>query len=133
MKEFLTHLPTLKFGMLLQQHKLFFISPRNYYTLRIKEATWYDSNDNKQAIKATPNQNVSIRCYLSSMTNSMQKAKSHLILSRYSDDKWILQSDWTRGTTGHTQLVVLDATFFIIFKIWNDSFQSYWWSKNPTI
>ena len=46
--------------------------------------------------------------------------KYQLIPSGDIDDQVLLQSDWTRGTTGHTQpkIVVSDATFL-------------WWSLSP--
>ena len=42
-----------------------------------------------------------------------KKLRYQLTLSRDNDNQRILQSDWMRGTTGHTQtnLVVSDATF----------------------
>ena len=45
------------------------------------------------------------------MTVATQTYK--LIASRDTDDQRTLESDWTRGTTGHTlpKLVVSDATF----------------------
>ena len=57
------------------------------------------------------------------------------------DDQRILQSDWVRGITVHTQtkLVVSDATSLCWLsackksKRLADSFQRYWWSNNPTI
>ena len=47
------------------------------------------------------------------MTNSMQKIRNQLIPSRDIDDQRILQSYWTKGTTGHTRPkdLVQDATF----------------------
>ena len=64
-----------------------------------------------------------------------------MILSRDIDDQKILQSDWIRGTTGHTRskVVVLDNTFLqgsLLCKISKrliDSFQKNWWSKNTAI
>ena len=61
-----------------------------------------------------PTKTGSLRCYVPLMTNSMHKRLSYQwILSRVIDNQRILQSDWTRGTPGHTQpkVVVLDATF----------------------
>ena len=61
------------------------------------------------------------------------------ISSRYIDDQRILQSDWTRGTTGcSTQLkeVVSDATSLWCLSPFKkpkrsiDSFHRYWWSMN---
>ena len=55
----------------------------------------------------------SLRCYLPLTTNSMEKTKVQFILSREIDDHRILQSEWTRGMPGHTQLkvVVSNTTF----------------------
>ena len=61
-----------------------------------------------------PTKTGSLRCYVPLMTNSMHERLSYQwILSRVIDNQRILQSDWTRGTPGHTQpkVVVLDATF----------------------
>ena len=51
----------------------------------------------------TPNQKWWSQMLPSLKTNSMQKLRYQLILSKDIDDQKILQSDWTRGTTGHTQ------------------------------
>ena len=42
-----------------------------------------------------------------------KKLTHHLTLSRDIDDQRIMQCDWRRGTTGHTQLkvVVSNSTF----------------------
>ena len=69
------------------------------------------------------------------------KKRRTLTLSRHIDDHRILQSDWMKKTTDHTQpkVVALDATLPQWLssgkksKIDIDSFQIYWWSKNPAI
>ena len=56
----------------------------------------------------------SLRCCFPLMTNFMQKKlRDQLIFSREIDDRNILQYDWMRGITGHTQpkVVVSDGTF----------------------
>ena len=52
-----------------------------------------------------PTKSGSLRCCLPLMSNSMQKKKLryHSFLSRDFDDQRILQSEWTRGITGHFQ------------------------------
>ena len=78
------------------------------------------------------------RCYLSLMNNSMHKRWHIRWFSRDIVDQRILQSDWTRGSSGHIQsrVVASDATFsWWLFaskksKISLDSFQRYWWSNN---
>ena len=65
----------------------------------------------------------------------------HLILWRNNDGQRILQSDWSRSTSGHTQpkLVVSGDTFLWwlapskISKRSLYSFQRYWWLNNNTI
>ena len=80
-----------------------------------------------------------------------------MIFSRDTDDQRIQQSDWSRGTTSHNQpkVVLWNDTFlwwlsqcknlrYLFFfseisinyretNIFIDSFQRYWWSKNPAI
>ena len=57
------------------------------------------------------------RHFLPLMTNDYLHAKLryHLALSPNIDDQRILQTDWTRGTTGHTQpkVLVSGPTFLI--------------------
>ena len=62
-----------------------------------------------------------------------KKLRYQLIISRYTDDKRIMQTDWTRDTNGHTQpKVVISRTTFIQLptpckktKLLPDSFQRY--------
>ena len=44
---------------------------------------------------------------------TLARQRYQLIPSRNTDGQKILESDWTRGTPGHTQpkMAVLDATF----------------------
>ena len=56
------------------------------------------------------------------------------------DDQRILKSDWTRGTSGHSQpMVVVDAFFpwwlssCKKLNVLIGSFQGHYWSKNPAI
>ena len=70
-----------------------------------------------------------------------KKLRYQLIISRDTDDKRILESDWTIDTTGPTyaKAVVSDATFSWWLspcnksKMWIDSFQRYWWSDHHAI
>ena len=49
--------------------------------------------------------------------SSQKNLRYPLIPSRDIDDQRLLQSDWTRGTTGYTQpkMIVRDATFALLF------------------
>ena len=63
-----------------------------------------------------PTKCASLRCYFPLMIISTQKnLRDRSIPFRNIDDQTILQSDWTRGTSGHTQpkVVVSEATFLI--------------------
>ena len=78
----------------------------------------------------------SLRCYPPLISISMQKknkTRYQLILSRNTDDKRILQSNWTRDTTGNTQPTVVVSHDYLhvkMSKISIGSFQIFWWSKN---
>ena len=70
-----------------------------------------------------------------------KKLRYHSFLSRDFDDQRILQSEWTRGITGHFQPKekVPDATLACWLPPYKktkrllDFFQRYQWSKNPPI
>ena len=90
---------------------------------------------------ATANQQmmVSIATFPWWLTRCKKNLSYQLILSKDIVNQRTLQWNWLRGTTGHTKpkVVVSDATFlwwlFPSKKVYIDSFQRYWWSKNPAI
>ena len=60
--------------------------------------------------------------------------------TKHTDDQGVLQSDFKRGTAGHTQpkIVVSESTFpwwltLTKKRLSLDSFRTYWWSKNLAI
>ena len=88
-----------------------------------------------------PTNSSSLRCYFFDDYLDAKNLRYWLIPFTDIDDQWILQSNWTRGITEHTQpkVVVSDATFLWWLssskesKRLLDSVRRHWWLNNTGI
>ena len=101
-------------------------------------AIWLDKRHNWPHLTKSG----TLRWYLPLVSIFIQKNKDHLILSTDTHaHQRILQSDYTKGTSGHPQpkqavshpALPWWSSPYKKCKRWIDSFQRYWWSKNTAI
>ena len=126
---------------------LWWLSPskKNIVSIDSMQIYWWSKNS-ATCLNDThnwPNPNRSGSLILPSIAGYLQEKNLwySLIPSRDIDDQRILQSDWTRDTTGNTQLkLAVSDPFFLwwlspckksIASI--DCLQIYWWSKNSAV